>query len=258
MARYRVLDGGVAGVALALRLRLRGHEVHVDPSAPAPSLDEDFTLPAPFRDLFLKSDGALDEAVPFHEASGRGFQIRGTALQFDPAGVQANIIAVHWGTAAGREWAAMLADAADVWSGLRAGQQHSTRTLRTVFREHLRDARLRELLDAYLHVHAAADPALGDAVIVLPYLDQTFGRWRFDGGIASLEAELARRCTERGVHFDGGDGEAISVRTFWDAGFMPPSRRWRRQATPPSIHRLGLPWIGMAAEYVARATPRAR
>lgn len=257
MAHYRVDDDGIAGLTLALRLRLRGHDVSLS-AAPALVLDETFTLPAPYRDLFLKSGDGLDQTVPFRQAPGRTVVLDGMHLTLPPVGAQAPVIGAALGLRAGAQWAAFMAEAADVWSSLRKGAFTPRRGLHACAARHLRDRRLRQLLDAHLAPHGLDAPGVSEAAAVLPYLEQTFGRWQFEGDMASLEGELRSRCEGRGVQY-GNEGEPLGLDGFWADAFRAPAGRLRRRQGPAvTTQSLGLPWIGMAAEYVAQATPRAR
>lgn len=257
MARYRVEDDGVAGLTLALRLRLRGHAVALMPASERP-LDEVFTLPAPYRDLFLKSGAGLDETVPFTQAAGRVCRLEGITVTLPPVGAQTPVVAAALGAGAAAQWGAFIAAAADVWSSLRTGARTPTGGLGRLARRHLHDRRLRQLLELHLDEPGLRVAGVSEAGAVLPYLEQTFGRWQFTDGVAALERELRARCEARGVEY-GGDGEPIGLEHYWAASFRAPVARWRRPPTATLDTRaLGLPWIGMAAEYVAQATPRAR
>ena len=260
MAGVTVADDGIAGLTLALRLRLRRVPVTLVPAPPRVP-DQPFTLPAPYRDLFLKTGAPLEEAVGLEPAPGRCLVVGGTSLQMPSAGQQANVIRQCWGDRAADEWAALLRLAAARWSALRVGAGGSERSLASLGRRHLRDRRLRLLLASFAEAHGLEPARVGDAAVVLPYLEQVFGRWQFPGGMASLEAELRRRCRELGVEesaSDGGGAPALTVEGFWQDAFTAP-RRWARgsRATVSTV-ALGLPWVGMAAEMQAQAMPRER
>ncbi|MFM8773875.1 MAG: NAD(P)-binding protein, partial [Actinomycetota bacterium] len=91
MARIAVIGAGMGGMAAAARLRVKGHDVTILEQGATyggklaryerdgfvfdtgPSL---FTLPAVYRDLFLKTGGALEDAVdlqPLDTAFGYRF-----------------------------------------------------------------------------------------------------------------------------------------------------------------------------------------
>jgi phytoene dehydrogenase-like protein len=105
MSRVVVVGAGVGGLAVAARLRVKGHDVTVYDQAPrvggklathlrdgfafdtGPSL---FTLPAVYRDLFLKTGAPLEDEVdlqPLDPAFGYHFADGSTAVLpgVDPA-----------------------------------------------------------------------------------------------------------------------------------------------------------------------------
>jgi len=252
MARYEVEDDGIPGLTLALRVRLKGHDVALAPGTTRRELAETFTLPAPYRDLFLKSGAPLEESTTLVAAPGHASLLSGIAVELPSVGPQAPALAAALGEAAGAQWAAFMRNAADIWGLLRADEYHSTASLHRRVRGTLRDRRLRILLDDYIAQFGLDPDRVGDAAMVLPYLDQTFGRWRFAEGLPGLERALRARCAELGVGFEANEGEPLSLRSFWSTQFAAPARIWRAGAMAPvATHELGLPWIGMAAEFIA-------
>ena len=258
MARYEVDDDGIPGLTLALRLRLKGHQVALAPSGARVELDQTFTLPAPYRDLLLKSGVALEDATPLRAAPGRRFTIDGHVIELPHVGPHSGAIGEALGAPAGRQWAALIRVAADTWGTLRTGTHVSRRSLSALMRDELRDRRLRQLLEAYLEPHGLAAASIGDAAVVLPYLDQTFGRWQFGHGLASLEAELRTRCARLGVATQPNAGEYLSLDSYWTAQFAAPKPWWRSgEVDSLSTAGLGLPWVGMAADFIADRIGRA-
>lgn len=256
MARYEVEDDGIAGLTLALRLRLRGHDIALVPTHRRVDPPEIFTLPAPYRDLFLKSGGALEAVAPQAAAPGRLYVIDGTALQLPAVGQHAPVVSAALGSAAGTEWAMLLRTAADIWSSLRRDRYSSQGTLHALMRRKLRDRRLRELMSVLAADHGVDAGIIGDAAVVLPYLDQTFGRWQFIDGMSALEHSLRERCERLGVQTEGNGGTHMTLENFWAGPFSAP-RSWRRRTEAPvSTQALGLPWIGMAAERIAERIGR--
>jgi len=78
------------------------------------------------------------------------------------------------------------------------------RTLRGVGRRHLRDPRLRMLLDRYA-TYAGADPRRAPAALVaVPYAELAFGGWYLPGGLRTLADALAVRCADLGVTIHTG------------------------------------------------------
>ena len=257
MATFTIADDGIPGLTLALRLRLKGHAIALAQTPPV-ALNECFTLPAPYRDLMLKSGGALEDVAALLAAPPREFLVDGRMLALPHVGSQAHAIANTWDSAAGEQWASMNAVAADIWSSLRIGAYTSRGSLPAFARAQLKDQRLRELLYQFVAGFGLDPDTVGDAAAVLPYLEQTFGRWTFASGLDALEAELRRRCSALGVVASDNDRSELHVDDFWADAFAAPARWWQRSsaATAQTIE-LGLPWIGMAAEFTADRIGRA-
>jgi hypothetical protein len=258
MARYVVEDDGIPGLTLALRLRLKGHDVSLVPGVDRHNPGETFTLPAPYRDLFLKTGGPLEDSATLVQAPGHAAVVSGSTVTLPAVGPQSVAVTAAFGSAAGTQWAALMRDAAEVWSRLRTDDYRSTASLRRRVRRTLRDRRLHTLIEGYIEGFGLDPACIGDAAIVLPYLDQTFGRWTFADGMEGFEQVLRSRCAEMGVRFSPDAGELLSLDAFWARQFATPTPRWRKGAIAPvATHELGLPWIGMAAEFIADRVGRA-
>lgn len=73
------------------------------------------------------------------------------------------------------------------------------RTLRGLGRRHLRDPRLRMLLDRYA-TYTGADPRRAPAALLaIPYAELEFGGWYLRGGLGTLADALLARCATLGV-----------------------------------------------------------
>lgn len=224
----------IACLTLALRLRLKRHDVCVISDDHVVDIAEDFTLPAPYRDLFLKTGDALETVLPLAEVPPL-----------------AHIDRRH----------PLMQEAAAIWSAVRVGNYRSRRTIAAALRGH--DATTREAVLSYVSAHGLDADRIGDAALVLPYLDLTFGRWRFEAGMPALSNELRARCARIGVTF------AAAQRGAQDIGaadidaelrtMLSVQRRWRADIIAPHElgSRLGLPFIGMAAETIADRFGRA-
>lgn len=241
MAQVIVIGAGAGGLAAAARLRVKGYEVTVleQSSRPGgklaryerdgfvfdtgPSL---FTLPAVYRDLFLKTGGPLEDAVDlqgldtafgYRWADGSAADLPGV----DPGRI-ARTLGDTLGGRAAQDWRALMARAGEVWritrrpflespldgfgTLLRLGRDPREvravapfTSLRTLGRRYLKDPRLVTLLDRYA-TYAGSDPRRAPAALVtVPYVEQTFGAWHIGGGLAMLADALVARCLERGV-----------------------------------------------------------
>lgn len=240
MARIVVIGAGMGGMASAARLRVKGHDVTLIEAAAghggrAGALHHDgfvfdtgpsvFTLPAVYRDLFLKTGSALEDNVELIELEP-GFQHRfgATSLTLPGAGVgrSAGAVGEAFGGRSEAEWRTLMAHAAEVWSHLRRGvlevpvagprdltglaRDRSARralapwqSLRQLGRRHLSDPRARQLLEHYA-LATGSDPRRTPGTQVMgPYIEATFGMWHIGGGVHRLADALRARLDERRV-----------------------------------------------------------
>ncbi|HVM14559.1 MAG TPA: phytoene desaturase family protein [Egibacteraceae bacterium] len=86
------------------------------------------------------------------------------------------------------------------------------RSLRSLGRTHLRDPRLRILLNRYA-TYTGSDPRRAPAALaVIPYAEQRFGAWYVEGGLYRIADALAERACERGAQIrTGADVRGISL-----------------------------------------------
>jgi len=241
MSRVVVIGSGAGGLAVAARLAVKGHQVQVLEQAPTfggklagytrdgfvfdtgPSL---FTLPAVYRDLFLKTGGPLEEAVDlqpvepafaYHWADGAHAVLPGV----NPARC-ADALGDALGGRAAEQWRALIARGSAMWQVTREPFLQSPlagwktllglarspadiatvapfTTLRALGRSTFTDPRLVTLLDRYA-TYSGSDPRQAPAVLAtIPYMEQTFGAWHIGGGLARLADALVQRCLDRGV-----------------------------------------------------------
>jgi phytoene desaturase len=191
------------------------------------------TLPAVYRDLFLKTarrraDAALEdnvELVPvdpsfaYRFADGSSVEIPDASRAGAAAALDAAL-----GAGTGRQWTALLDHAATVWAvtrgpfltqplegpaallrrSLRLGDLRTVApftTLRELGRRRLADPRLRQVLDRYATYQGSDPRRAPSALVVIPYVEQTFGAWHVAGGVARLADAVHARCEQRGVQF---------------------------------------------------------
>lgn len=254
-----VSGNDIAGLSLALRLRIKGHDVVVHDAPQNVVIAEQFTVIAPFRDLFLKSGGALDDQIGLREVSAPlHVKCGNVTVALPAAGTQVPAVAAALGIDAGRQWSRLLSDAADTWQAVRTGTFTPRTSLHTYLRQHIADQRLRAIVQALAPYPNARH--LSDAAIIAPYLRQTFGVWEFDGGLNAFEMVLRERCASLGIAFASQSApmNARCVDDYFRPMFAAPRRLIRQPSlTPPVTQRLGLPFIGMAAEAIANQIGRA-
>jgi phytoene desaturase len=241
VARIVVVGAGMGGLAVSARLAAGGHDVTVCERAPSvggqvahyardgfcfdtgPHL---LTLPAVYRDLFLKTGAALEDSVELVAVDPvRRYQFAdGTRLDLPNAsrGRTTTAFDAAFGAGAGDQWAALMDRGGQVWDatrgpflespveGARTLLRESRRvrdlravapwqTLRGLGRRYLKDPRLRMLLDRYA-TYTGSDPRRAPAALVtIPYVEQTFGCWYVRGGLHRLAEALHERVLERGV-----------------------------------------------------------
>ncbi|MDI6908901.1 NAD(P)/FAD-dependent oxidoreductase [Nocardioides sp.] len=233
MARVVVVGGGFGGLAAAVRLAKLGHEVTLversaqlggalsEVSADGFTWDAGPTytlLPAVVRDLFRKSGRPVErelELVPLDLVREHRFE-DGTSVRV-PSGRAAQLRAFDdLGAGLGQRWVDHVASYADAWDVLRRGYLESPwrpddlprelaalldsrETLARRLKRTFKDERLRMVaghpLVAEGHDLRNVPAWLG----VSAYVEQRFGAWTVEGGMARLGAALADRLATRGV-----------------------------------------------------------
>lgn len=183
------------------------------------------TLPQVFTELFADTGAKLDEyldLVPLDPIVRHVFA-DGTTLDScaDPASFAARI-GERFGPDAAADWRRLWRRAGRVWDaswrdilrtevgsarslarlGWRLGDLRAIgpgQTLRGLGRRHLRDPRLRMLLDRYA-TYTGADPRRAPAALVaVPYAELAFGGWYLRGGLGTLADALLSHCLDLGV-----------------------------------------------------------
>ncbi len=241
MASIVVIGAGIAGLSAAARLAAAGHAVTVCEQASeiggklgvlehdgfrfdtGPSL---LTLPAVYRDLFLKTGGALEkhlDLVPVDPVCHYRFA---DGLELDIPNANAFRIAQAWDQAAGHgagdDWARFSRRAGKIWeltrepfleSPLRgmttllglARSPSAVQTvapwasLRSLGQRYLHNPYQRMVLDRYA-TYTGSDPRLAPgALATIPYVEQTFGAWYIPGGLARLGVAVAERAEQTGA-----------------------------------------------------------
>ena len=246
MARVVVVGAGMAGLAVSARLATLGHDVVVCEQAltwggklgtferdgfvfdTGPSL---LTLPAVYRDLFVKTGQPLEESLDlvavdpvtrYRFPAVDGHDV--TWLDVPNASRARLRVALDdaLGAGAGSDWDRFLDRAHDIWQVTRvpflesplAGGRDLLRlarrtgdvrtvapwqSLRALGEEYLRDPRLRMFLDRYA-TYTGSDPRRAPAALsVVPYVEQTFGAWYVPGGLRRLGAAVHERAVLRGA-----------------------------------------------------------
>jgi phytoene dehydrogenase-like protein len=231
--RVVVVGGGFGGLAAAVRLAKLGQDVTLVERSDAlggalSTVTEDgfawdagptYTLlPAVVRDLFRKSGRPLErelELVPLDIVREHRFA-DGSSVRVPP-GRAAQLAAFdELGTGLGQRWVDHVASYTDDWDVLRRGylenpwdpralpadladRLDSRETLHKRLRKTFKDERLR-LVAGHPLVAEGHDLRNVPAWLgVTAYVEQRFGAWTVEGGLARLGAALTARLATRGV-----------------------------------------------------------
>jgi phytoene desaturase len=186
------------------------------------------TLPAVYRDLFLKTGKPLEESVDIVdlETAFRYQFSDGTILRMPGVGIgnSADAIGDALGGSSAMQWRNFMVRAGAMWAatrtpfleselqGLRTLLALSTRvrdlrtiapqrTLRSLSEHYFKDPRLVTLVDRYA-TYTGSDPRQAPAALAtIPYIEQTFGAYHVASGLRELGRALFERCIGLGVDF---------------------------------------------------------
>jgi phytoene desaturase len=287
-----VVGAGVGGLAAAARLAATGHDVTVVEAAPVvggklgrfekdgfvfdtgPSL---LTMPQVFEELF-EATGGWPAGLSFERVEPL-IRHRFTDGSSYDSGAEVLDNLEAWSPGAGDDWASFLERAGRIWqaskkpfleSALHGSRSLAAltlkhpgdlatlapgRSLRDLGRRHLRDPRLRMVLDRYA-TYTGSDPRRAPAALAaVPFVEHAFGGWWVPGGLYGLAEALRDRCLSLGVDVQLGrravriapptvtleDGEvtadvvvsdADAAHLYRDLVHCPPASRRLARATP--------------------------
>ena len=248
MARVVVIGAGMGGMACAARLAALGHSVTIYEKArtwggklgtfrhdefvfdTGPSL---LTLPAVYRDLFLKTGRPLEDSVNLVDLD-IAFRYQfpdGTVLKMPGVGVGAATSAIGdaLGGKSAEQWKLFMQRASRMWAATRGPFLQSPlegmrsllalswrigdlrtiapgKTLRTLAQHYFDDPRLVMLVDRYA-TYTGSDPRKAPAALAtVPYIEQTFGTYHVAGGLRELGRAVYERCLALNVTINLGQG----------------------------------------------------
>lgn len=244
MANVVVVGGGFAGLSAAARLaklrhdvtliegsdrlggRLHGHRAD-DHDWPL-SLDT-VTLPGVFRDLFRKSGRPIDRAIGLEKTHGRQHIFDDSSVLDLPLGNRGDQHAAITGLFGEDEWSPWVDRFAEPWNLVRRmaldevfpGRPAVTRAVRTALRprrtvesldREFSDERLAAIVLDPFRLAGLDRRTTPGFLAATHYLERSFGRWRFEGGLPGLAGALQTRLTERRVAVDLGESGIEIVR----------------------------------------------
>lgn len=244
MAKISVIGAGIGGMSAAARLAKNGHEVTIFENSErsggkcrtewfgdfafdtGPSL---LTLPAVYRDLFLKTGKRLEhilELVPVDPAFKYNFT-DGKSITFpnlsNPKTYQE--ISRVLGDKSGQDWKKVIDRAERMWELSREQFVESEldsiwpllknknlfrqikeiapfTSLRQLSNKMDLDPHLKMIIDRYA-TYTGSDPRRAPAVLLtIAFVESAFGAWHIKGGIGQLSNALQTRCQGLGVKFE--------------------------------------------------------
>jgi phytoene dehydrogenase-like protein len=226
MKKVIVIGAGHGGLAAAARLKVKGFEVTVfEESNAVVTIDQELTLIAAYRDLFLKTGTAIDEIVELNEipttlnlklSNGQSLQIPGSGIGRTIAEIEKKL-----GKESAKQWQDYLLELSNLWQKSRnllldRSQVTFSEVLKAVgirswlkfvsyqrlIKRHLRDPALVELADEYREQTASAKDSNIGLIALNCYLQSVFGVYQVTGGLIALSQALFERCKKLGVEFE--------------------------------------------------------
>lgn len=245
MAHVVVVGGGFAGMSVAARLAKLRHDVtlveagerlggrlhgHVVDGHAWPLELDTVTLPGVFRDLFRKSGRPLERVIGFEKTFGRRHVFKDGSvldLPLGNRGDQSLAVTEQFGQ---DEWSPWIDRFNEPWDTIRrlaldqvfTGKPAVTRPVRKVLRprrtvesldREFADERLAKIVLDPVRLAGHDRRSTPGLLAVGHYVERSFGRWRFEGGLPGLAAALEKRLTERSVTVCTGESAHEIVRT---------------------------------------------
>ncbi|MCL8251859.1 FAD-dependent oxidoreductase [Aeromicrobium fastidiosum] len=237
MANVVVVGGGFAGLSAAARLAKLRHDVtlvesgdrlggrlhgHVVDGHAWPLDLDTVTLPGVFRDLFRKSGRPIDRVIGLDKTHGRRHLFKDGSVLDLPLGNRGDQHEAVVALTGEDEWSPWVDRFAEPWNLIRltaldqvfAGRRAVDRPARKVLRprrtvesldRELADERLAKIVLDPVRLAGHDRRSTPAFVAVSHYVERSFGRWRFDGGLPALAHALEQRLAERRVTVELGE-----------------------------------------------------
>lgn len=220
-----MIGAGHGGLACAARLAVKGHDVTViERTATAVTIPALLTLPAAYRDLFIKTGSELETVIELNEIpSAMDLKLStGVTVAIPASGVGrvCNALENHLGKEAANQWREYLNALSEIWLAIRKPLvetepknnlklvQHlgisslwKMKSTKRLIHKHLKHPDLIRLATAYRnYAHVDADCDLG-FLGISAYVQEVFGVYEPVGGFSALTNQLQIRCAQIGVKF---------------------------------------------------------
>ncbi|NRQ51008.1 phytoene desaturase family protein [Aeromicrobium stalagmiti] len=244
MANVVVVGGGFAGLTAAARLaklrhdvtlleagdrlggRLHGHTVN----GQAWQIELDtVSLPGVFRDLFRKSGRPLERVLDFTKTEGRRHVFKDGSVLDLPLGNRGDQHEAVSALLGEDEWSPWVDRFAEPWDVIRRmaldqvfpGKPAVDRSVRRMLKPRrtiqaldrdFADERLAKIVLDPVRLAGQDWRATPAFAAVTHYVERSFGRWRFDGGLPALADALEKRLAERKVTVQLGESAHELVR----------------------------------------------
>ena len=234
-----VIGAGVGGLATSIRLAKKGHKVSIYEAGnfiggkchsivregftfdTGPNL---LTIPAVYRDLFMKSGKRLEHILELKSvdpAFAYNFS-DGKVLKLSNLSVKNNCDEIEsvFGKGAGDEWHNLMQRAERMWDLSRGPFIESELRIKNILKElsfskliaispfislrkyvsrYTKNKYLRMIIDRYA-TYSGSDPRKAPApILTIPFIESAFGAWHITGGIGKLSEKLGERAQEIGV-----------------------------------------------------------
>ena len=221
MSKVIVLGAGHGGLAVGARLAVKGHEVHIyEASGSAVTIPQVLTLPAAYRDLFIKTGSQLEDVLELNEPDfAFEFQTKSSGIiQIPASGVGRVLIEIEkvLGKDAANQWRNFISIYGQIWQQSRSklveieseeplwkivGIKNflRIRNFKKFIKQNFQLVELQNLARAYkAQCYVDLNSKIG-LLGISSYVHQTFGMYQPAGGLSALTNALENRCRKLGV-----------------------------------------------------------